>query len=130
MTTQSSKMAAGLPVAFGHRYLLERLERRLQDSLNPPDPAQRTLEPSLVAGVFGEWGAGKSHFLAAVGDRVRAWPRVPGTLNVVVAFNAWHRGCLVCPVGFQRTKRSQPRRCLCGLSCGPEVQVTKRQRPV
>lgn len=89
MTTQSSKMAAGLPVAFGHRYLLERLERRLQDSLNPPDPAQRTLEPALVAGVFGEWGAGKSHFLAAVGDRVLAWPRTPGTLNVVVAFNAW-----------------------------------------
>ena len=88
MTATSSETSAGLPVEFGHRYLLERLERRLQTSLAVAGTAS-ALEPALVAGVFGEWGAGKSHLLAATGDRIRRWPAEPGVLNVVVEFNAW-----------------------------------------
>jgi len=75
-------------VAFGHRYLLGRLETRLRQSLTDAGMAH-SLEPALVAGVFGEWGSGKSHLIKAAGERVRAWEPVDGVLNVVVEFNAW-----------------------------------------
>ncbi len=88
MTTQSSKKPDGLSVAFGHRYLLGRLETRLRQSLTDAGMAH-SLEPALVAGVFGEWGSGKSHLIKAAGERVRAWEPVDGELNVVVEFNAW-----------------------------------------
>lgn len=85
MTSPSSSPAPRLD--FGHHHLLDRLEQRLRDSLRPGLPP--SLEPALVAGVFGEWGSGKSHLLAAVGQRVRAWPAEAKALHVVVEFNAW-----------------------------------------
>jgi len=76
-----------LPIDFGHRYLLDRLDTRLRESLKPDGTTP--LEPALVAGVFGEWGSGKSHLLQGVAQRVRGWERQEGVLNVVVEFNAW-----------------------------------------
>lgn len=76
-----------LPIDFGHRYLLDRLDTRLRQSLG--EGGTSPLEPALVAGVFGEWGSGKSHLLHGVAQRVRGWERQEGVLNVVVEFNAW-----------------------------------------
>lgn len=88
MSTSGSSASAAGSVVFGHRYLLGRLETRLHDSLAAAGTPS-VLEPALVAGIFGEWGAGKSHLLAAVGEVVRGWQSEPGVLNVVVEFNAW-----------------------------------------
>ena len=126
MSTSGSSASAAGSVVFGHRYLLGRLETRLRDSLAAAGTPS-VLEPALVAGIFGEWGAGKSHLLAAVGEVVRGWEkderkRRPGVLNVVVEFNAWRyereehllkrRGCAARPLAA-----SGERRPAVGLQC-------------
>lgn len=74
------------PLAFGHQALAERLVQDLSAALERPDA--QSLEPSLVIGLFGEWGSGKSRLLQAIEQRL---PRGDGErrLNVVVPFNAW-----------------------------------------
>ena len=71
--------------AFGHDLIAQRLVAELTASLAGTG---RGAEPALVAGVFGEWGSGKSHLLQAIAD---AMP--PGgdeqRLTVIVPFNAW-----------------------------------------
>jgi hypothetical protein len=64
--------------------------------------ASRSLKPPLAVGLFGDWGSGKSYFMAAVRDRIARlvaseealrtpqeglpfWKRI-----VQIEFNAWH----------------------------------------
>lgn len=74
------------PLSFGHAALAQRIVAQLVTSLQPG--AGSNMEPALVVGVFGEWGAGKSRLLQTVAE---ALPRGDGerSLTVVVPFNAW-----------------------------------------
>ncbi|MBN8489129.1 MAG: hypothetical protein J0M20_15565, partial [Burkholderiales bacterium] len=90
---------------FGHAALAQRIAAEVADSLRP-DASRRSalnpargarLGPALVVGVFGEWGSGKSHLLAEVGQELGALTAAaaapaqgePLSVTVQVHFNAW-----------------------------------------
>jgi hypothetical protein len=61
--------------------------------------ASRTIKPPLAIGIFGEWGAGKTHFMRRIQSCIERLPlpRPNGPQNeafvqniVQIRFNAWH----------------------------------------
>jgi formylglycine-generating enzyme required for sulfatase activity len=73
------------PLAFGHDAIARRLIDALGASLR--GERRRSTEASLVIGLFGEWGSGKSLLLQAIEAGLP--PGDEQHVNVVVPFNAW-----------------------------------------
>ncbi|MFG3295651.1 P-loop NTPase fold protein [Streptomyces sp. NPDC048179] len=83
-----------------HGYRSDGLGGRAADELDRDSEARavaelvtaRSASPPLAVGLFGDWGEGKSHFLALLGQQVEALSGSPLACHYVrqVRFNAWH----------------------------------------
>ena len=75
--------------SFGHQELAEQLSKRLQHHFAADSPA----DASLVIGIFGEWGSGKSNLLHLVDDSFTIESQRDNEQGqppvVVVPFNPW-----------------------------------------
>lgn len=76
-------MAKG-QVAFGHKHLAQQLAVRLKNHFSDKDASA-----SLVIGIFGEWGSGKSNLLQLVRDEFDRKPVKKTGQVVVIPFNPW-----------------------------------------
>ena len=70
---------------FGHDKLSKLLVERLNKQFENPKPS---IEPSLVIGLFGEWGSGKSHLLNLI-EAYYQEDENRKTLTIPIAFNPW-----------------------------------------
>ncbi len=72
--------------AFGRAGLVTKLADQIDNHLNDDSPS---IEPSLVVGVLGEWGSGKSTILQALNDRYneRLKSDTDGSITLPVFFN-------------------------------------------
>ena len=77
-----------IPLAFGHAQLAKAVVNRIQRHFRTDATRRSAVEQSLVVGVFGEWGSGKSSLLHAVKQDFDAQPDEI-TPVVTVFFNAW-----------------------------------------
>ena len=75
-------------LAFGHAQLAKAVVNRIQRHFRTDATRRSAVEQSLVVGVFGEWGSGKSSLLHAVKQDFDAQlDEIPPV--VTVFFNAW-----------------------------------------
>ncbi len=74
--------------AFGRAGLIEKLADQIDNHLSDDSPS---IEPSLVVGVLGEWGSGKSTILQALNDlyNQRLKSESDGSITLPVFFNPW-----------------------------------------
>ncbi|HFB39506.1 MAG TPA: hypothetical protein ENJ76_03745, partial [Oceanithermus sp.] len=103
MPSEGPKLAPPPPLAFGARdqveALIERIERHFAASgrADADGAGGDSLENSLVVGLFGEWGSGKSlwlrhiehHFLQRLTGRLGEDGGPSDPLIVPVFFNTW-----------------------------------------
>lgn len=82
MTSQSNPKQP----SFGHDRLCKHLVKRINQQFDEP---KRTIEPSLVIGLFGEWGSGKSHLLNLVDKHYQDYRIKEDQLTLPIAFNPW-----------------------------------------
>ena len=75
-------------LAFGHAQLARAVVKRIQRHFRTDATRRSAVEQSLVVGVFGEWGSGKSSLLHAVKQDFDAQPDEAAPV-VTVFFNAW-----------------------------------------
>ena len=75
-------------LAFGHAQLARAVVKRIQRHFRTDATRRSVVEQSLVVGVFGEWGSGKSSLLHAVKQDFDAQPDEAAPV-VTVFFNAW-----------------------------------------
>ena len=79
-----------ITLAFGHAQLAKSVTKRIRKHFTPDTQHNHRspVEQSLVVGVFGEWGSGKSSLLHAVKQDFDANPDAAAPV-VTVFFNAW-----------------------------------------
>ena len=75
-------------LAFGHAQLARAVVKRIQRHFHTDATRRSAVEQSLVVGVFGEWGSGKSSLLHAVKQDFDDLPDEAAPV-VTVFFNAW-----------------------------------------
>ena len=75
-------------LAFGHAQLARAVVKRIQRHFHTDATRRSAVEQSLVVGVFGEWGSGKSSLLHAVKQDFDDQPDEAAPV-VTVFFNAW-----------------------------------------
>ncbi|AQR66264.1 hypothetical protein BXU06_15330 [Aquaspirillum sp. LM1] len=75
-------------LAFGHAQLAKAVVKRIQRHFRTDATRRSAVEQSLVVGVFGEWGSGKSSLLHAVKQDFDNQPDEAAPV-VTVFFNAW-----------------------------------------
>lgn len=75
-------------LAFGHAQLARAVVKRIQRHFHTDATRRSAVEQSLVVGVFGEWGSGKSSLLHAVQQDFAEQPDANAPV-VTVFFNAW-----------------------------------------
>ena len=89
-------------LAFGHAQLAKAVVNRIQRHFRTDATRRSAVEQSLVVGVFGEWGSGKSSLLHAVKQDFDAQPDEAAPV-VTVFFNAW------------RYEKDRPKRWILGV---------------
>ncbi len=73
---------------FGHGELAKLLSKRLNSHFFPETAPPQ--DSSLVVGIFGEWGSGKSNLLRCIEDEFSATTGAhDGEIVIVVPFNPW-----------------------------------------
>ena len=72
--------------SFGHDALCAQLVNRLNAQFKEP---KRNIEPSLVIGLFGEWGSGKSHLLNLIEKHYDESDECKNSVTIPIAFNPW-----------------------------------------
>lgn len=86
-------MTKSSSIGFGRSELHHSLVRRIERQFGRP--AQDLVEPSLVIGVFGEWGSGKSYLLQQIGQQFdpKNYPPpgsgAPVSMILPIPFNPW-----------------------------------------
>ena len=78
-------------LAFGHEHYVGALHDRLSKHFASPD---ESLEDTLVVGLYGEWGCGKTAWLKRLESKFEAEPEAQlesgeHAITVPVFFNAW-----------------------------------------
>ena len=83
---QQAKQTKNSNASFGHERLCRHLAERIDRQFEKP---RRNIEPSLVIGLFGEWGSGKSHLLGLLEEEYKDYKLTDKQLTIPILFNPW-----------------------------------------